>query len=786
MAVDVGTLQAKLTVDATNWTKAFASVQKDFVQATSVAVLFGNVASQAIQSATQAAKDFASFPVKAAIETGKWAEAMQFLNEKTGLSEEFLINMQPMLSKASLTADDVAVGFRHLSQNVAEAGDSGSKAGLLFERLKLNISDLKGDPERALLAISDAVKKLPAGFERTSDVGELLGNRLTRLIPLLVEGSEGFKKSAEQANNMALALSGPVRKELKELDDTLDLLSVSWDNYTHHVGAASSGMTKFFATLAISLLNDMAQEVDILSLRFDEFGKKVSAIWGNLKALDGQSPTFGNLFKAFQDGRSSVDDAAGSLKTFGPPIATAAQQADQLAKNMEQSKIHAQGLTKYAQDLREAMKPVALLKIDESFRQSEEAAKHQVALSNASLAAFTANEEQKLKVGESTELAFLIVKNNAETKAEVFALDSLKRRREAAVQLIADRREELSKGTSINERVALATFNVQSGKEYLALTNEIELAEKNLSTNKINRTTEEVAADLNARNVRLGAAVSLASSELSIAQSHYADTSQLRALRMQEIQANLALELSAVDLTQEQITAIYAKAQAEREGIVQQFPNAFEKAMQDVISSSSFSMGQLVNQFSGTMADWVMGMNTFKQFWKNSMRSLAQAFINEALANMAKAAKASGMGEMFGNLAGMAMAALGGGGSADMGGRGVLAPEFGGGASGGFDASGGYALPQFTAADGGIVTSPTVGLVGEAGPEAIIPLSQYNSMGGGGGVNIAITVNAGESGKSSGTGEASNFDQLARKISQMVEAKIIDEQRPGGLLSGMA
>ena len=42
-------------------------------------------------------------------------------------------------------------------------------------------------------------------------------------------------------------------------------------------------------------------------------------------------------------------------------------------------------------------------------------------------------------------------------------------------------------------------------------------------------------------------------------------------------------------------------------------------------------------------------------------------------------------------------------------------------------------------ARGGIVTRPMMGLVGEAGPEAIIPLSQLGS----GGANISITVNAG-------------------------------------------
>ena len=41
----------------------------------------------------------------------------------------------------------------------------------------------------------------------------------------------------------------------------------------------------------------------------------------------------------------------------------------------------------------------------------------------------------------------------------------------------------------------------------------------------------------------------------------------------------------------------------------------------------------------------------------------------------------------------------------------------------GIDTSGQHGL-EFAAAHGGIVTRPSVGLVGEAGPEAIIPLTQ--------------------------------------------------------------
>ncbi len=42
-------------------------------------------------------------------------------------------------------------------------------------------------------------------------------------------------------------------------------------------------------------------------------------------------------------------------------------------------------------------------------------------------------------------------------------------------------------------------------------------------------------------------------------------------------------------------------------------------------------------------------------------------------------------------------------------------------------------------ANGGIVTGPTLALIGEAGPEAVVPLSQMGNMGNGGGVTINVT-----------------------------------------------
>ena len=65
----------------------------------------------------------------------------------------------------------------------------------------------------------------------------------------------------------------------------------------------------------------------------------------------------------------------------------------------------------------------------------------------------------------------------------------------------------------------------------------------------------------------------------------------------------------------------------------------------------------------------------------------------------------------------------------------------GGGGGGGGGAGANPARLDYKAmATGGIVTSPTFALIGEAGPEAVIPLSKMGSMGGG----ITVNVNGGD------------------------------------------
>jgi lambda family phage tail tape measure protein len=98
-------------------------------------------------------------------------------------------------------------------------------------------------------------------------------------------------------------------------------------------------------------------------------------------------------------------------------------------------------------------------------------------------------------------------------------------------------------------------------------------------------------------------------------------------------------------------------------------------------------------------------------------------------------------------------------------------------------------------ANGGVVTGPTIfpmangaGLMGEAGPEAIMPLQRTPSgklgviaQGSGNTNNVTVNVNV-ESGQSSTQGDGQQANLLGGYIAKAVQAELLKQKRPGGVL----
>jgi lambda family phage tail tape measure protein len=166
------------------------------------------------------------------------------------------------------------------------------------------------------------------------------------------------------------------------------------------------------------------------------------------------------------------------------------------------------------------------------------------------------------------------------------------------------------------------------------------------------------------------------------------------------------------------------------------------------------------------------GKASFKDFANEIIRQLIRIAIQQAILKPLL----QGFGNLFGGLSGGAAASSAGT---------VFA------ANGMIAANG---IQPF--AMGGVVTSPTLfkfanggtmrnGLMGEAGPEAIIPLKRGSDgklgvAGGGGTTNVTVNVDAKGS---SVQGDSGKSNQLARVVAAAVQQELIKQKRPGGILA---
>jgi tape measure domain-containing protein len=246
-------------------------------------------------------------------------------------------------------------------------------------------------------------------------------------------------------------------------------------------------------------------------------------------------------------------------------------------------------------------------------------------------------------------------------------------------------------------------------------------------------------------------------------------------LRMEIAQGNKSLLPEQVEeqaLFQEQINAA-SEYREKMEGIASSIGNSFGEAFKGIITGSMTAQEALAGMF----------------------RSIADHFADMVAQMIAEYLKMQAIGllkTIFGAVAG----GLGGGGAnlgpnssavfglntPDMMQYSPLTAANGAVWGGGFTAF----------ANGGMVTGPTMGLVGEGRyNEAIIPLPDGKSVpvqlsGGAGGnaapINTSIVVNV-KNGQAESQMSGSQGNQLARELEGAVRQVILKESRPGGLIS---
>jgi tape measure domain-containing protein len=210
------------------------------------------------------------------------------------------------------------------------------------------------------------------------------------------------------------------------------------------------------------------------------------------------------------------------------------------------------------------------------------------------------------------------------------------------------------------------------------------------------------------------------------------------------------------------------------------FGKQFGKAFQDGIKSMGDLAGNLGSSFASAfegMADQLTdfvttGKASFRDFAASVLRDISRMIIRYAIFNAVK-----GIMNIFNPAAALGSSAANVAQYAPLNAKGNVYAQNG--------------IQAF--ARGGIVNGPTlfpfakgIGLMGEAGPEAIMPLrrGRDGNLGvmssGGGTTNVVVNVDASGS---SVEGDQQQAKALGNAISAAVQSELVKQKRPGGLLA---
>lgn len=729
---------------------------------------------------------------------GQQAEAIEHLSQITGINSDALQAYDVVLARAGLEGNDLTLIMRTLSKSMEDARRGVGTAGDRFKQLGINIRSISGTDD-LIRKIADSVSKFASGTEKAVIVNDLMGKGALRLIPAMEGGRKVFDNMTKASQQLGESLKQVQLGSLTRMDDAIDDLQTSWKRFGQQMGVFLAPSIELVAkelthllALGSNMFKQLDEGADNLAIKFTHVGLAMEEIArffmsGDVFNAAGWKQHLANL--------ELIDDQAAKLIRKNHMLREMSAAND--ARPNPPAMIDSAKALASAQAVADAQ-----FKAQESmFKQTD--ALNKAELQNR-LAALDAAGAAGIRNAEEVALA----RKGAIEGEQQALLGSL------VVQLSAlEQFNVMRRGMFANDEKGIqdrAKFEVESKQKVREAVNQLAVAMANADTAQIQSGAAVLAATKTQKLQPLQDAVNLARADFELQRSFYANapgmigaTNAVREkafvllkaeteLRQVEIRNQIADESRRAQA----FIALDEEVHAKRMETIRQFPTFFEKQMQDVVQSNSFSVSQIISTWTGGVANaMVTGADFIKQAVQSTEVALLQFILNTGVQILAEyalraaaevgfatttaatvgeinaakwsmiiAGETTTAGATVGIWAGATTALLGmfiglkialGGlyasiiagltavGEAIMAvltaiGEAIGLTGFGAPLAAGILAGVvliGVALAAAGAlkfAKGGVVTGPTLGMIGEAGPEAVIPLDRLGDMGGGG------------------------------------------------------
>ncbi|WP_318393597.1 phage tail tape measure protein [Enterobacter sp.] len=284
---------------STKWRK---QVENDAKAAGSAILSVGAVAASAAVATASAGIVLLKTMSNQVIETDRWAKSLK-------LSTQELLAWQFAAEKAGVSGDQMADIFKDIGDKIGdavlnksgEAVDALNALGLSAEKLS------KASPDKQLLAIGEALSKIGTNAEKTT-ILESIGNDLSKLLPLFDNNNEKLQQFIQLAKDYGVAPSP------ESIDDLVKV-----NNLFQDMEAQANGLKmEIAAGLAKVDLSPLQNGLDDLKKTFTDpkVLQGLTEMIGGIASLVGwlgkAASELGRLVENFQGGQRVAANASQS------------------------------------------------------------------------------------------------------------------------------------------------------------------------------------------------------------------------------------------------------------------------------------------------------------------------------------------------------------------------------------------------------------------------------------------------------------------------------------------
>lgn len=287
--------------------------------------------------------------VKAAIDN---ADAIDEMAQRTGIAVETLSRLQVAAKFGAVSMEDLQKSVGRLAVEQQKYAEGNEDTVELFDALGVKAVDASGklrSAESVLIDLADVFQDLPDGAEKTALAIDLFGKAGQNLIPFLNQGGDRIAELNAEADRLGITLSAETAKAAGEFNDQLDLGIMAVQ------GLAATVAAELLPDLVrlVNSLTDLSKEGSGFVGVADDIADGLRAIWNMAKAAGIAIEGMGEQLDILGAARNLILDPA---------------NADKYKQEIEQSANRIAGLTDASRRL--ALETRQLLGIDPETPQS--------------------------------------------------------------------------------------------------------------------------------------------------------------------------------------------------------------------------------------------------------------------------------------------------------------------------------------------------------------------------------------------------------------------------------